>query len=318
MTAALTDMVDSSVTHDDTHASDQAARKVLNRVFSQVSEMTPLVEPLAQALVSRHGYDVAEESDGPHGNVLGHPLLELPVWIDEATGSRLDAGTLDDILESSVWGYLSVRAEDDYFDGHWGDPHGAMALSGVCRSRHQSLLALHIPDERFWSRYREVWDGYADSMLLERRLHAPDAAYGPEDFDRVLRRSQPLEIPANAVLAIKNRWEHAAAMTALVEHLVKATQLFDDFVDAPEDLASGNYTWMVRRLGGKDGPGALMKGMVTRCDEVFDDASRELDSAAVIASDLGIELLAGWVETRKAEMTRASQRMYQALLESLA
>lgn len=311
-------MVDSAVTHDDTPLSDQAAGRVLNRVFSKVSEMTPLVEPLARALISRHGYDAGDESDGPHGNVLGHPLLELPVWVDEATGNRLDARTLDDILESSVWGYLSVRAEDDYFDGHWGDSHGAMILSGVCRSRHQSLLALHIPDPRFWSRYQEVWDDYAESMLLERSLHAPEAEYGAEDFDRVLRRSQPLEVPANAVLTIKNRWNDTPAMSALVAHLVKATQLFDDFVDAPDDLASGNHTWMVRRLGGTSGRGALLRGMVARCDDVFGEASGELDKAASIANDLRIHLLAGWVETRKAEMTRTSQRMFQTLLESLA
>lgn len=268
--------------------------------------------------MSRHGYTVGDDGSGPHTNVLGHPLLDLPLWIDGATDDVLDDDTMSDILESSVSGYLSVRAEDDYVDGHWDQPKEAMMVSGVFRARHQALLARHIGDERFWSRFEEVWHGYAGAMLEENRLNDVSSEYGPEDFDRVLLRSQPLEIPADAVLSLKGGWDRVPEIAALVERLTKATQLFDDFVDAPEDLASGNYTWMVRRLEGMEGEVALRRGMVTSCDEVFAEVFDQLDQAVLIGTDLGIAELEGWVHARKSKMELASRRMYAALFEGLA
>lgn len=267
--------------------------------------------------MSRHGYTRDDDGSGPHTNVLGHPLLELPLWMDEATDGELDDDTMFDILESSVCGYLSVRAEDDYFDGNWDRPREAMMTSAVFRARHGSLLGRHISEERFWDRFEEVWGGYANAMLLETELKDDSSEYGPAQFDLVLARSQPLEIPADAVLSLKGKWARAASTAALVRHLTKATQLFDDFVDAPEDLASGNHTWMVRRLAGLEGEKALRRSMVERCDEVFAEAADELDRATLIGADLGLTELPAWAEARKAEMARASQRMYRALFERL-
>jgi len=267
--------------------------------------------------MSRHRYGAGDDGPSPHLNVLGHPLLRLPIWIDEAVEERLDEDTVSDILESSLCGYLSVRAEDDYFDGDWDEPKAAMMLSAVFRARHQALLARHVSDTRFWDRFEEVWGGYADAMLRESELNDASSEYGPDDFDRVLLRSQPLELPANAVLSLKGRWELASLSSELVRHITKATQLFDDFVDAPDDLASGNYTWMVRRLAGRDGGCALRRAMVESCDRVFAEAGDELDRAVVVGADLGLTELPVWVSARKAAMTRASQRLYQALFDSV-
>ena len=266
--------------------------------------------------MSRHRYG-DDDGPSPHLNVLGHPLLQLPIWVDMAVDERLDEDTMSDILESSLCGYLSVRAEDDYFDGDWDDPKAAMMLSAVFRARHHALLALHVSDDRFWDRFEEVWRGYADAMLRESELNDASSEYGPDDFDRVLLRSQPLELPVNAVLSLKGRWELASLSSELVRHLAKATQLFDDFVDAPNDLAAGNYTWMVRRLGGRDGEGPLRRSMVEGCDQVFAEAADELDRAVLVGADLGLTELPIWVGARKAAMTQASQRLYQALFDKV-
>ena len=266
--------------------------------------------------MSRHRYG-GDDGPSPHLNVLGHPLLQLPIWVDTAVDERLDEDTMSDILESSLCGYLSVRAEDDYFDGDWDEPKAAMMLSAVFRARHHALLARHVSDDRFWDRFEEVWRGYADAMLRESELNDASSEYGPDDFDRVLLRSQPLELPVNAVLSLKGRWELASLSSELVRHLAKATQLFDDFVDAPNDLASGNYTWMVRRLGGRDGDGPLRRRMVESCDQVFAEAADELDRAVLVGAELGLTELPIWVSARKAAMTQASQRLYQALFDKV-
>ena len=293
-----------------------AEELTIERVNALIAGLPDFVKCHAEDLMSRHRYG-DDDGPSPHLNVLGHPLLQLPIWVDRAVDESLDEDTISDILESSLCGYLSVRAEDDYFDGDWEEPKAAMMLSAVFRARHHALLARHISDDRFWDRFEEVWRGYADAMLRESELNDPSFEYGPDDFERVLHRSQPLELPVNAVLSLKGRWEVASLSSKLVRHLTKATQLFDDFVDAPNDLASGNYTWMVRRLGGEDGDKSLRRGMVESCDQVFAEAADELDRAVLVGADIGLTELPIWVSARKAAMTQASQRLYQALFDKV-
>ena len=297
----------------------EAGRESILRVARLVEDLGGELGRLAAQLLARHEYVIGTDGGGPHRNVLGHPLFELPVWLDNATREEgeIRPDALLDICESSLCGYLSVRAEDDYFDGGWDDPNGAMMLSGFFRARHQALLAPLVSDRRFWARFESLWQGYGEAMLLERALHHPDNDYGPAEFDVVLDRSQPLEIPGDAVLAIKDRWERTDRLADMVAHLTKATQLFDDFIDAPDDLAAGNFTWMVRRLGGLEGAQALRRGMVAWCDCVSAEAEEELDRALAVAGILGISELSEWVEARKQVMKRASKRMYQALFKGL-
>lgn len=273
----------------------------------------------ANILLARHGYTVDSDGGGPHTNVLGHPLIGLPVWVANATGleGEVTAETLSDICESSLCGYLSVRAEDDYFDGDSDEPEATMMLSAFFRARHQALLAPIVSDRRFWDRFQSLWLDYAEAMLLERALHDPRSQYGREEFDVVLNRSQPLEIPGNAVLSIAGRWDLAGHLSELVRHLTKATQLFNDFVDAPDDLAVGNYTWMVRRLGGLHGKESLSHGMITMGDDIVAEVGEELDRAVSLAAELDLAELVDWAGARKGVMAEASQRMYEAFFGRL-
>jgi len=297
----------------------EVGEESIRRIGRIVAGLGGELGKLAAHLLDRHGYVIGSDGGGPHRNVLGHPLFELPIWLDRATSDRgeLAGDTLLDVCESSLCGYLSVRAEDDYFDGDWDDAHGAMMLSGFFRARHNALLAPLVSDRRFWLRSESLWRAYGEAMLRERSLHEADMQYGPEEFEMVLDRSQPLEIPGNAVLSMKGCWDRTGQHAELVRHLTRATQLFDDFVDAPDDLAAGNFTWMVRRLGGREGGQALRRGMIAWCDQVGAEAGAELDRGVSIATTLGIVELTEWVEARKRVMEQASQRMYEALFKSL-
>jgi hypothetical protein len=293
----------------------EAGEEALRRVSRLVEDLGGELGALASHLMTGHGYVIDTDGGGPHLNVLGHPLFELPLWLADATGG-VDRSVLLDICESSLCGYLSVRAEDDYFDGHWDDAYAAMMLSTVFRVRHQVLLAPLVHDRPFWMRFESLWQGYGEAMLLEWALHDAGRQYGRNEFDKVLNRSQPLEIPGDAVLSFTGHWDRSFALSKLVRHLTKATQLFDDFMDAPNDLAAGNFTWVVRRLGGLEGERALRRGMITLFDEIATEAYRELDRALEVGSGLGIEI-SEWVKARKQVMERGSQRMYHVLFEAV-
>jgi hypothetical protein len=295
----------------------EAGEESLRRIDRFVEGLGGELGGLALHLMARHGYAIDADGGGPHLNVLGHPLFELPLWLAGATGG-MDEDVLLDICESSLCGYLSVRAEDDYFDGHWDEAKAAMMLSTAFRARHQALLAVHVRDPRFWSRFEGLWQAYGEAMLQEQALHDPGRSYGPDEFATVLHRSQPLEIPGDAVLSITENWDRTHRLSEVVRHLTKATQLFDDLIDAPGDLEDGNYTWVVRRLGGLDGQQALRRGMIDQCNEIVAEAKRELDLALQAAAGLVTAEIDGWAEERKQIMDRASQRMYHALFEGVA
>lgn len=294
---------------------DERGRGVLARVEDLVSHLGGELGRYAGSLLDRHGYRLGSSADGPHSNPLGHPLFELPIWLatSGALGRRIDEQALVDICEASLFGYLSVRAEDDYFDGAWEDPGAAMVLSGVFRARHHALLAPLVSDRRFWARYEHLWRGYGEAMLVERALHHPAARYDRDDFDLVLNRSQPLEIPGDAVLVMTGRWETVDRFARMVRHINTATQLFDDFVDAPDDLETGNLTWMVRRLGGLEGGRALRRGMISEWDLVLAEIRHELEAAVEIADHLGVVGVRRWVASRQSLMDRAAARMFGVL-----
>lgn len=301
---------------DPTQAGEQAFGRISRLVEGLGGELGAQVS----GLLARHGYGLDVDGGAPHISVLNHPLIQLPIWLAYAGvgGGEVALRALLDICESSLCGYLSVRAEDDYLDGDWDEPGPAMMVSAFFRARHQALLAPLVSDPRFWARFQSLWQSYGEAMLLERALHDRARPYGPEEYDEVLNRSQPLEIPGSAVLSLRGRWDLSDRLAQLVRHLTKATQLFGDFVDAPDDLAVGNHTWMVRRLGGLDGQPALRRGMVSMCDEIVAEASGELDKALVVADSLGIPEFPAWVAARKDLMGQAAQQMFEVLFSRLS
>lgn len=298
---------------------DQVGREALARVERQIDLVGGAIGRFATDLLRRHGYESGLDGGGPHLNVLGHPLFELPIWLDRAIGGgpSVDADLLLGIHESSLCGYLSVRVEDDFFDEGYGAPEEVMIVSGFFRSRHQALLARTISNPEFWDRFEAIWRRYGEAMLFERSLHDGKRAYGAGEFDLVLDRSQPLEIPAGAVLCLKGRWDLAEPLSGFVRHLVRATQLFNDLIDAPADLEAGNYTWLVRRLGGMNGTAALKRGIVKAFDQVVTEAGNELDLAMSTATSMGMTQPADWVDARRHVMLAAADRMYTTLFTNL-
>ena len=270
----------------------------------------------AGQLLARHSYEIDADGFGPHSNVLGHPLISLPIWTADAVGP-IEPEFLGNICDSSLCGYLSVRAEDDYFDEKSAVAETTMMVASFFRTRHQALLGPIVSDRRFWERFESLWRDYSEAMLREQVLHSPHSQYGRDEFDAVLNRSQPLEIPGIAVLSLAERWDLAKDMSTLVRHLTRATQLFYDFVDAPDDLEAGNYTWMVRRLGGLNGRKELGRGMIALGDGIVTEVADELARAVDLAEHIGLVDLADWAEERKKVIREGLRRMYESLFRGV-
>jgi hypothetical protein len=281
------------------------------------SSFSPPLAGLLDLLLQRHGWT------GDWDRLLhplGQPVVQLPYWNAEIVSSGQVSGMatsmLDDLAEAAVVGYLHVRVHDDLIDEGGWPVEEALLLSETLLIRHVSLLARQVgASQRFWSYFEQKgWD-YCDAMLLERRLLHPSSTYGEAEFDSVLRRSVALVIPGAVVLDVADRWDLVGPLEKLVWHVVRSGQLVDDLIDAADDLERGNYTWVVRRLGGSEGRRALLDrlGLGGGFDEIVGDTFRDLDAATAAATRLEAHSAESWLEERRTAVLKLQESFFARL-----
>jgi hypothetical protein len=273
--------------------------------------LSPDLWPGFDALMARRGF----LSDDPDVffHPLGQPIVSFPMWVAEAVGddSPTNRGRLLDLVEATVAGYLYVRVQDDRLDEAIGDPDEALFLADAFLVRHQVLLARHVgSSQRFWALFEQVATDYSAAMLLERSVMRVGSTYGPEEFDRVLRRSHPLVLTGAALLDIADRWEMLEPLRRFVHHAVRAAQLVDVLLDCEVDRAAGRFTWVVRRLDGELGPEAMARAFVTGgLDEIVDEALADIEAAQAAASDAGMTEGRAWLDARRGELHSLRERI---------
>jgi hypothetical protein len=268
-------------------------------------------------LMDRHGWLRGDDPDYYLG-LNSQPVLVLPLWLADA--HPVDDAVLAEVLAASWLGYAAVRVQDDWMDEGLGEPAEVVWLGQAFLVAHQAALAKVVGDHPgFWALFEDVWAGYGDAMLLEAELLAPEATYGPDEEAAVLRRSRPLVLPGAALLARAGAWEGIADLEALVAHAVRAAQTFNDALDARTDLRQGRFTPVVRRFGGAQGEGELMRQLIVEggLDALFAESQADLQAARAAADRLGATAAAAWLDARGDMMLAALQAALQEFFARL-
>ncbi|WP_437572577.1 geranylgeranyl pyrophosphate synthase [Sorangium sp. So ce542] len=331
--------------------------EVLRRLASFRGRLAGELGALFDELAARLRLFEGEPGEGYFSHPAALPVLELPLWVVTRPGGPApgaDAGSRAipplavELAEAAAVGYLHVRIEDDLLDEGVGEPGAAVLLSGALFARHQALLARSLPGgSPFWDLFEEVWLGYDEAMLLERRLHR---GAGPRDaatFRRVLARSRPLVLPAAAALFALSQAERLAALEEFVAALAAAHQLFVDLLHAEKDRALGNATYVLARLGAQveardagrprpdgaapaggeprhdpagRGAAALRAQLFARggFDAILEEARCELARAEGAAGALGLPEAARFCRERARYMTEIQRRVFRAFFGALA
>lgn len=224
------------------------------------------------------------------------------------------------LVESSVTGYLCVRAQDDLIDEALGRVDEMMLLADAFSTRHQAAMARVVgEDERFWAFFEQTWRAYGEAMLLEARLRESGGVETREDFDAVLERSMPLAIPLVAVHARAQRWSVVEELREMIWHLVTAHQLFHDLLDAEKDFAAGSRTYVLSLVGAGDDIVGFRRALYV--DGFFDSvaaaAARELSVGREIAESLDFEEMLPFFDDRASLMREIQQSTYRAFFEQL-
>jgi hypothetical protein len=286
-------------------------------------ELTAAFDALAARLGLFRGSD-----RGYFSHPMALPVLELPQWAAAHAarhGSVIAPTVVERLMEAAATGYLHVRVQDDWFDEGVGEPGTTMMLSDVLFARHQALLAREVPcGSAFWELFEEVWLGYGEAMLLERRLHKGEEPYDDAAFRGVLARSRPLVLPPAAVLFAAGRAEDVESLEQFSAALVAAHQLFADLLDAEKDRANTNRTHVLFRLGNRAGGGqgaeALRVALYSKggFDAVVHDALEELARARQAADALAMPEAARFCEERARLMTDLQAKIFTAFFSQLS
>jgi hypothetical protein len=295
---------------------DRVQRAVQARLRDQRGRLSPDLWAGFDALMARRGF-LSDRADA-FFHPLGQPIVSFPLWVAAAVGDAgpADEGRLLDLVEATVVGYLYVRVQDDRLDEAIGDPDEALFLADAFLVRHQTLLARHVGSSpRFWDLFEQVAADYSAAMLLERSVMRAGSTYGPDEFDRVLRRSHPLVLPGAALLDIADRWDLLQPLRRFVHLAVRAAQLVDDLLDCESDRAAGRLTWVVRRLDGEAGPEAMARAFVTGgVDEIVAEALADIDAAQAAANDAGLAEVRAWLDARRAALLSLLERVLVEVL----
>ena len=296
--------------------------EALGRLASLRARLGPELGAAFEALSTR----LRLFDGGYFSHPLGLPVLELPGWAAEHAGrcgAAIDPATTMNLVEAAAVGYLHVRIEDDWFDEGIGEPGAAMMLSDALFVRHQGLLAREIPrGDGFWDLFEEVWRGYGEAMLLERRLHKGEGVRDVGAFHEVLARSRPLILPAAAILFAAGRAHDLAALERLCAALIAGHQLFVDLLHAEKDRALGNITHVLGRLGG--GPGLEAAALRTELfvrggfDAVVSDARQEIARARGAAVELAMPEAVRFLDGREQYMTQVQRRVFEVFFSGRA
>jgi hypothetical protein len=267
----------------------------------------PLAD-LVDVAIARSGFG----KDGTPFAAMGQPILLLPAWIANRSGrhpSAISDGDLFRCSSASMFGYLRVRLQDDWFDEGAGQPESLLLLNDALTEAHLRTLFDAVGSHpEFWKRFGALWSTYRDAMLLEARLRRGEIRYDAQSFASALGRTVPLAIPGLAVLAVARRWDDALAIERLVGQLASATQWVNDLLDAEKDLDQGNRSWVLQDYGEEGVAGLRLRlslggGFGATLQKARDSLSR----AREIARHLQLGTAEAWFDDR--ELTYARMEM---------
>jgi hypothetical protein len=247
------------------------------------------------------------------------PVVHLPVWTARAVvarGAELPGGSLEAAVDAAVFGYLCAQVEDDGLEDRSGPPARWVLLSHALLVRHQAaLVSAAGAAPAFWSRYTDRWLRYAGAASAL-------AGAGPErGAERAAARDRacPLLLPAAALLTRTGQVDLLGRLEDMVQGSTDAAQLFDDLLDAPEDLRRARSTYVVRTMGGEQGAEALRRRLYLEggFDAVLDEAlaalAKALDAAAAIDMTDAVQSFAA----DAARMDAARRELLDALERSI-
>ncbi|NLF13346.1 MAG: hypothetical protein GX597_16300 [Anaerolineaceae bacterium] len=294
----------------------------LARLHAGMAEAAPFMAPRVAAWMRDAGRERVEPAER-FKHPESFPMLLLPWWLESALRPAPDPSFQEDLVFSTLNGYLFIRLIDNVMDGHSTVEPGllpALALfhTGFEAPYHRTFE----PGHAFWPIFRSVWFASADATVED----ASSTHIGHEAFVRVAaRKTCAVKIPLAAVCYRCGRPDLMAPWWQFVDVFGCWHQMLNDLFDWRRDMEHETRTYFLSEAGRQRNPGESVAGWVMR--EGFCWGMGRLHGwmaeLQALAATLGSPALATYLQRRRAmllerqETVEAGFRAMAALADAL-
>ncbi len=235
----------------------EAFQPTIDSAWELMEGRLATLPPRLHALALRFLAHISTGERGHRGyfsSRLAPPLVFLPLWLRErfqreAPASAPSHEVTVRVVAAAMWGYLSIRIQDDLLDEAHPDRSRTL-LGNVCGLEMTRLLEATVGDSAvFRSAFERAWLDFTEWTLAEHEQLLSDAPYPDELFQQHARKVAFARVPALALCVLAGRPELEPAIEMLIDQLGVAYGLTNDVVGWQRDLANGHRTFLLARAG---------------------------------------------------------------------
>jgi hypothetical protein len=294
---------------------DPALARSVSRAFERLEARLAVVSPTLAGRVASWTRALAHDAR-PERYFLdpsGFPLLLLPWWLEGSLAGGHDPDFGDDLVYSSVTGYLVVRLVDDLMDGD--EPIEPPLIPAVIVLHGESLGALtpyFENDHAFWDELRRWSAASAEMASVDADLSRIDRV----TFERVsARKTVGAKIPLAAVAHHLGRRADLGPWLDLVDVLGRWHQMTNDVGDWARDLADGRMTYFLSEAAERAGPDGSIGAWIVGDGLVWAYAELDdwMDALTSMASAIDSPPLTSYLEARARAASARRARLMREL-----
>jgi len=294
---------------------DPALARSVGRAFERLDARLAVASPTLAGQVATWTRALAHDAR-PERYFLdpsGFPLLLLPWWLEGSLAGGHDAGFGDDLVYSSVTGYLVVRLVDDLMDR---DAPIELAVAPAVIVLHGEFLGALAPHfeagHAFWDELRRWSGASAEMAAVDAGLTRIDRA----TFERVsARKTVGAKIPLAAVAHHLDRRSELGPWLDLVDVLGRWHQMADDVRDWARDLAGGRMTYFLSEAADRAGADGSIGAWIVGDGLAWAHAELDgwMEALTSMASGIDSPPLTAYVQARARAATASRARLMREL-----
>jgi hypothetical protein len=282
------------------------------RLYASMAEAAPFMAPQVFAWMRDVGSDIVEPADRfKHPDSF--PMLLLPWWLEGTLRPAPDPSFQEDLVFSTLNGYLFIRLIDNVMDGHATVEPRLLPALGFFHTQFQAPYQRYFGcGHPFWTFFRGVWFASADVTVRDASLADIDG----EQFVRAAaHKTCAARIPLAAVCYRLGRPDLIAPWSQFVDLFGCWHQMLNDLFDWRRDMEHRTQTYFLSEAARRRDPAEPVAEWVMR--EGFDWGMGALQGwmaeLQALAAGLGSPPLAAYLATRQAMLLERREKVAAGL-----
>jgi hypothetical protein len=278
------------------------------RFDAGLEQAAPFMAPRVLAWMQDAGRETAEPADR-FKHPASFPMLLLPWWLESTLRSRPDPAFQEDLVFSTINGYLFIRLIDNVMDGHATVEPRLLPALGLFHTQFQTPYQRYFCHEHpFWAFFTDTWFASADITVQDAGAVDLDS----QQFEWVAaRKTCAVKIPLAAVCYHLARPDLIAPWSQLVDRFGCWHQMLNDLFDWRRDMQHDTPTYVLSEASRRKGPAESVAGWIMR--EGFEWGMDQLQAWMVelkaLARGLDSPALAAYLETREVTLLEQAQQV---------